>query len=368
MFLLQRSKVCAALAAIAILPAAPVCGLHAQEVRDAVPTRQIRVTDADVKAAANVKWSSYHVMAANMPGAKQKAAALNAANAKRVAERDGQEPRTEITKPKGTLAQPYFYPADLSKGSSTAVLLKSAVHHAVYVNLPGKTTVLQEWGNPEGFLTDLFKSTFIHLVDQYTGSTTGTYTVGPSVSENYGVYGNVIYEHEIWSIVHAAASLKGFSGGTGQVDHVFLPNGMDTCFDETSDCYSPDNFATWDFCAYHDSVKFSDKVGVVLFTVEPYQKVDGCAVHQPSANGELIDSTDSVLSHETFETISDPEPDSGWTNQISLDLEGAEIGDECQPVTDDNGDFLVPKVSINGKEYSVQLEYSNTYHACAAQP
>jgi hypothetical protein len=344
---------------------------RAQQAEETVFRNHVTVTQADIDAAAAVRYSSFHVMAASIPGAREKARALNEENARRAAELEGAKMEREGSLPETTLVQPYFYPADVSKGSKTGATLASAVNHAVYINLPSKTTIEQEWGNPEGFLQDLFKSTFIHLADQYTGSTTDNYTVGKSAMTTYTLYagGNVIYEHELWAIVHAVIKSNPavYGTGLGHIYHLFLPNGLDTCFDESTECYSPDNFDDWFFCAYHDYVQFKD-IGTVLLTVEPYQNVDGCAVSQPTPNGKLIDSTDSVLGHETFETITDPEPPSGFTNQISLDEEGAEIADECQPVTDDNGDFLVPTFKINEKKYAVQLMYSNTYHACAAQP
>jgi hypothetical protein len=76
----------------------------------------------------------------------------------------------------------------------------------------------------------------------------------------------------------------------------------------------------------------------------------------------LIDSTDDVLSHETFETITDPDIDA-WLNDLSLDLYGAEIGDECQDF-----DFGYGLVSLNGKNYEIQPEYSNSQHGCAYSP
>lgn len=356
----------AASAAAAVLLAALSAGSSpAQETEDTVVRTHITVTQADIKAAGNVEFSAYHVMAAGIPGAREKAAALNAESARRVAQFEGRRAEPRAAVPKGTLAAPYFYPADVAKGEPKGLTLASAVNHAVYIDYKG--TVAANWGNPEGYLTDLFKSPFIHLTDQYTGSTTDNYTVGANASVTYSFYGNVLDEHDLWAIVHSVAATKGYGAGTGRIYHLFLPNNVDTCIEESDECYSPDNFDSWVFCGYHDYVQFKD-IGTVFFTVEPYQNVDGCAVHTPSPNGALVDSTDSVLSHETFETITDPEPSSGYTNQITLDLQYYEISDECQPLTDDNGNFLVPTFKIDGKKYAVQLVYSNTYHACAAQP
>jgi hypothetical protein len=293
-------------------------------------------------------------------GASQRAAAMHAENAKRAAAIGIETGAVKATV--ASPASPYFYPADLKK--STGATLAKTTHHALYVDYAG--TVAANWGNPEGFLKDLNLSTFVHLLDQYTGSTAANrYPVGGNASISYGFYGNVLYEHEIYAIVHAGAVKYG--AGSGNLYHVFLPKGVDTCFDLSASCYSPDNNSTWAFCAYHDAVTFSD-IGTVLFSVEPYQDVAGCAVQTPSPNGQLADSTNSVLSHETFEAITDPIPGTGYTNRVSLDLDGAEIGDECQPLGNAAGDFLTPTFKINAKNYEVQLEYSNTYHACVAQP
>lgn len=187
--------------------------------------------------------------------------------------------------------------------------------------------------------------------------------MGANAAVTYGFYGNVIYENELWAIAHAVAKVD--SSGTGRLYHLFLPSGMDTCFDMGL-CYSSDSVNNWAFCAYHSAVAFSD-IGTVLFTVEPYQDVAGCNVQTPSPNGHLADSTNSTLSHETFEAITDPEGGTGHVNRFDLDLADAEIGDECQVLSNTTG-AVVPTFLINGHSYEVRLEYSNTYHACAEVP
>jgi hypothetical protein len=257
---------------------------------------------------------------------------------------------------------PGFYPADVeySKGK----LVFTAQFHNAYVNC---TTVATCWGDPGGFLSDLGKSSFIHVTDQYVGTTANNrYTVGTGAFVTYSLYGNTLYTEDILAIVHAVAkALK--ATGYGHIYNIFLPKGMDTCFDQTTDCYSPDNPANFYFCAYHSSATFSD-IGHVLFTVQPYQDVPGCYAAKPNPNSQLIDSTNSVLSHETFETITDPDPPSGWVNYSSLAEEGNEIADECEPLGDSTFAFLDPTFLINGKNYEVQLEYSNKYHACVSFP
>ena len=332
----------------------------AQPINDTVVQKHLTVGQSDTYAAKNVKSSTYHVFAAQIPGARERSAELNNKGIHKEGETIQTPGKSTVIKtPSHT---PYFYPADLVYQGGG--VMPSATQHALYVDYTG--TVKQNWGNPEAFLYDLDNSSLIHVVDQYVGANTALrYPVGGNASINYPFYGNVIYEHDIWAIVHAAASVYGAGGG--QLYHVFLPQGVDTCFDQSTSCYSPDNYSTFAFCGYHDAVEFSD-IGLVLFTVLPYANVPGCAVAQPSPNGQLADSTNSILSHEAIEAITDPIPGTGWINATSLTEYGQEIADECEPLGDSNYDFLVPTFKINGHSYEVQLEYHNGYHACAAQP
>lgn len=353
---------------IAAVAGCAVFGSAQQTAQETVVGRHIVVTNADVNAANEGRQLGFHVAPAAVEGARTRAAALNEKGLSTARE---EEDRTKEAAPDTVPVPtaPYFYPADLSKGSTNATYnftLGTTTQHAVYVNYSG--TVASNWGNPEGFLKDVNLSTFIHLTDQYTGKTTnGRYPVGANASTTYSIYGNTLYEHEIAAIVHSVASKTGYGAGTGHLYHIFLAKGTDTCFDQSTECYSPDNPGNWSFCAYHDSWSFKD-IGTVYYTVEPYQEVSGCAVQTPSPNGQLADSTNSVLSHELFESITDPVPGYAYINNTSLDLFGYEIGDECQPLTNSSSDFLVPTFAINGKKYEIQLEYSNTYHACAAVP
>ena len=268
----------------------------------------------------------------------------------------------EIKPATSAAALPGFYPADLDYSHGKVVT--TAQFHNVFVNC---TAIATCWGAPGLFLSDLGKSDFIHVTDQYVGTTANNrYSLGTGAYATYSVYGNTLYTEDLFVILHAAAkALKGT--GYGHIYNIFLPKGTDTCFDQTAVCYSPDNPADFYFCAYHGSVTFSD-IGHVLFTVEPYQDVPGCYAAKPNPNSQLMDSTNSVLSHETFETITDPDPPSGWVNFSSLLEEGNEIGDECVPLGDSTAAFLDPTFPINGKKYEVQLEYSNKYHACVSFP
>ena len=257
--------------------------------------------------------------------------------------------------------QPAFYPADVTKLVSTGKTIATAKSHPIFINCsPAGGSC---WGNPTVFLTNLGASNFIHLVDQYVGSTVANrYTVGTSFTASVAIFAGTsgvptLSENDILTLVHSAAKLGGT--GYGHVYHVFIPQGVDTCMDE-GPCYSPDNPATSAFCAYHFTVHFSD-IGSVYYTVEPFQSVAGCEVPQPSPNGALIDSTSSTLSHELFESITDPDINTGFRALHSGAVLGDEIGDLC-------GGVVFGIFPLNAKSYEIQLEYSNFYHACASTP
>jgi hypothetical protein len=245
--------------------------------------------------------------------------------------------------------------------------LTSTQQHSIYLfPTTGCPSVAACWGNPDRFLRDLGRSNFIHVTDQYTGLTSkGRYGMGQSYRANIATpLAQPLTDDDMLAIVHAAALVSGQSG-YGHMYNVHLPPGADECFSASfSHCYSPDNFDTWYFCAYHGSADFDD-VGHVVYSVEPYQNVPGCAVDPGSPNGSLVDSTNSVLSHEVFEAITDPDGD-GWWNWDSNAVFGQEIGDECSFL----GDFgFAPALFTAGeKQYAAQPEYNNSNHACTVKP
>jgi hypothetical protein len=258
------------------------------------------------------------------------------------------------------------FPADLSyHGGNVVVSMQS---HAIYMNPNGACTIASCWGDPEGFLGDLGKSDFIHVVDQYTGTAAaGRYTVsGTHVTINYKPSAAPFTDADMLAIVHAVAVFLGEPGGYTNEYHVFLPPGQDECFNKGYKvCYSPDDPKTFVFCAYHGSADFSD-IGHVLYSVEPFQDNSGCSSRPGTPNGQLADSTNNVLSHELFETITDPDG-TAWWNSLDNGLFGQEIGDECSFLifTPAAVYFDPSNVTLNGKSYVAQPEYSNAQHACA---
>jgi len=266
---------------------------------------------------------------------------------------------------------PTRYPGDLTYQGGNVV--EYAQHHPIYLySTSAGCTSPSCWGRPATFLQNLGESSLIHVTDQYTGnSADNRYTLGGGFFANIGPSSPTapFLDAQMASLAYQASLLTGQSG-YGHIYHIFLPPGQDECFDATSgECYSPDVPATFYFCAYHGSADFPDGTHV-LYTVEGFQDVDGCSVEPGTPNGQLVDSTMSVLSHETFESITDPDPPTGWVNSTSNALYGEEIGDECTFIefTATSAYFDAPGFRIGSRNYAVQREYNNNRHGCTEAP
>jgi hypothetical protein len=339
------------LAGIVLTPVLLVTAARAQSSSE----ERLKITPSTVdRAAAEESTVVYrHARPANTPAG---------ANLKR---ETAQAPRANGSS--GGSNGPFRFPGDLSYLGGQVV--ESAQSHAIYLLPNGTCPIASCWGNPEGFLRDLGRSEFIHVTDQYIGVfASNRYTVGGSVSIGYAPPKVPLTDNDMLAVVHAVASATGQTG-YGHIFHVFLPPGQDECFTSAdTECYSPDNPNTFAFCAYHSSVDFKD-IGHVLYTVEPFQNVGGCSVKPGTPNGQLIDSTNNSLSHETFETITDPDGDA-WINFSLVVLAGAEIGDECSffTVIGQNVYFDPLTFRIGRNAYAAQPEYSNRDHDCATAP
>jgi hypothetical protein len=248
------------------------------------------------------------------------------------------------------LPKPGFYPADLSFFGGSVLLQANSLN--VYYNCADSSC----FGKPEQFQTDLAKSKFIHVVDQYVGSKTNNrYPLSTTLPVHLNGTSTSLSYDDIVSLVTSAVS----SAAPGHIFHIFLPQGVDTCLDQGNTvCYSPDNPSTFAFCGYHSSVSIGG--ADVFFTVIPYEDVQGCMAPPPNPNGALVDFTNSVLSHELFETITDPLGDA-WIADSSPSEAGSEIGDICEG-------SVFSYVLVQGRTYQTQLEYSNARHACVVTP
>ena len=264
-------------------------------------------------------------------------------------------------------AAPLLYPGDLTNHGGA--VLKKMVSHPIFLDGHGVCpSVAACWGDPATFLKALGDSAFIHVVDQYVGTTAnGRYTVtAPVTAINPALPSTPLTDSQIQAIVHAVAATSAGTGYTNMYE-VFLTPGTDICFDATySVCYSPDNPATFQFCAYHGSVTFGD-IGHVIYSVQPYVgTISGCEAGGTLPNGELTDSTNSVLAHEVIEAITDPDGNAWW-NSANNSLYGSEIEDECMFL---NSAFMIVTSAwtSDSHKYATQQSYLNSKHGCGVAP
>jgi hypothetical protein len=237
-------------------------------------------------------------------------------------------------------------PFDLT--NSGGPVLTQATSYALYVNCASTASAC--WGTgamtPATFLNDLNVSSLLQVANQYLGENApGNFNV-TEVQTTAAFPTDTASINDIFSIIFSASNFESASGYNA-IFHVFLPQGMDMCITPT-ECYSPDNPSTFTFCAFHGSVDFGPNQHVI-YSVEPYQGVNGCRTPNQV---RLIDATASTLTHEFFEAITDPDLDA-WFNWLT----GNEIADLCIGLRNNE--------HIGHNTYIVQEMYSNSAHACS---
>lgn len=258
-----------------------------------------------------------------------------------------------------------WYPLDMQYHGGAR--MRSATQHGVYLNEPsGKM-----WGNPMTFMQNLnadatAPGSFVNAVlDQYVKVTTPSrYPAGNDIEvsdtmlyrDSYGAL--MMSEGDVLAQLHAAVVALGLSNpGYAHEFHIFLPKGVDQCFDFGGGCFSPDVPSEFAFCAWHGSADFND-IGHVIFSLEPYQGIVQRGL--PSCYGShtaIANATANTLSHEFFESASDPDVSSpGLRSAWYNDFTGMEIGDAC----------VAKNFTQNfaGTAYTIQEEYSNADHGC----
>jgi hypothetical protein len=234
-------------------------------------------------------------------------------------------------------------------------IVKAATSYAVYVNCSMPDAPIVCWGSnnlsPTNFLSQLNRSPFIRLLNEYIG-TDAMLKFPAAQMRTLATFANPQKAtlQEIQQIV-AAAVLRTGATGYSAIYHVFLPQGTGVCI-VPGNCYSPSDPASWTFCAFHGSVNLSPTQHV-LFTVQPYQDIDGCRLKGQTPNGTL-DATASTLSHELFETITNPDFD-GWSNALF----GYEMSDMCA--------VFGSNQVLDKRNYFIQSEWSNKKHMCTSE-
>ena len=134
---------------------------------------------------------------------------------------------------------------------------------------------------------------------------------------------------------------------------VFTPSDTDECMNPSS-CFAINGGSNGAFCAYHGNFG-----GNTIYAYAPFAaSAGGCYGASVFPNSAALDVTLTAVSHEMFESNSDPFLNA-W-----FDASGNEIGDKCNRVfgyTSPDGTNIV----LNGDRFQIQQEWSNDVSACA---
>jgi hypothetical protein len=145
------------------------------------------------------------------------------------------------------------------------------------------------------------------------------------------------------------------------------PPGVEDCFTSAgSQCSAGTSPGT--YCAYHGNIPLADG-GEIIYANDPYVTgVAGCDDGN-HPNGRPSDGAlEGGLSHEHNESITDPEPNTGWTD---FGGSGGEVGDKCRsslgvPLGEVEADGAKYKYNqvLDGHFYWYQEEWSNQGNEC----
>ncbi len=125
---------------------------------------------------------------------------------------------------------------------------------------------------------------------------------------------------------------------------------------------NPDNYKTNGFCAWHDwngDLGVSSPYGAIALTNLPYLSDVGASCGAGFVNpGSSLDGYTIVEGHEYAETLTDPQPASGWTNPST----GQENADECAWISSGQGKSA--NVTMGNGSYPMQSTWSNDTNRC----
>lgn len=214
-------------------------------------------------------------------------------------------------------------------------------------------------------------NTFIQYQQTYAGAMTDTNAfpatvAGCPLTDGTRTVANCLTQTQESTELDNFIQANSLPRGLGHLYIFVLPDNVETCFDNFSDCGNILN-TNPRYCAYHSSFNIGGH-GLTLWANEPYIGFadnhcnSGTTSDRP--NGDVTDHELNVISHEHNEIITDPTA-SGWFDGNT----GGENGDLCNfnfgtPIGNNgvgNYDQL-----INHNPYELQLEWSNAISGCAA--
>jgi hypothetical protein len=222
------------------------------------------------------------------------------------------------------------------------------------------------------YFQDVGGSSFLKVTTQYgdaTGAPSGGASLGGIAVDRVDPYprkGTTWDPLRDSDIRHEISRVIRVEGWTPSLSHeffVFTGVGVESCLDKT-DCSFPTGKGGF-YAGYHDDFMDPQARKPVIYAnlpdVATTLPVSGTMENgdRLSPNGDWIaDSEISVLSHEQFESITDP------FHEAWGDRSGQEIADKCEQIYGTVNEFGA-NLLLHGDPYIVQAEWSNAAGGCA---
>jgi len=234
------------------------------------------------------------------------------------------------------------------------------------------------------FFTDVSGSSYLNILAQYPGTCgsnvptaqtcLGSITATPLPVDttaynqfnaaSVGTAAQPLQDSDIQSEVQKLITANGITPGLNTEFFVFTGAGV-------QECISPGVCTTGVFCAYHSNAATATGAPVLYAYMPQVNSLSGCGAGiGTSPNNQIAaDQQIAIMSHEFFESMSDPSSggtanNTAWISNDSMGQAApGEIGDNCNQITGSvqrNGS----NVTLNGNPYVVQQIWSNDDAAC----
>ena len=201
------------------------------------------------------------------------------------------------------------------------------------------------------FIQDLNNSSYQSINNTYFDNSrhiTSNLFMSNQINDNYS-QGTSLSDSSVQAIVSRALSL-----GQLPIDN----NGIYFVL-TSADVNETSGFCTV-YCGYHTRASLSGADIKYSFVGNLDRCGSGCEWQNPSPNGNVAaDSMANVMSHELTETLTDPDPGSGWFRNDT----SHEVGDLCNfnfGTTFRVSNGSQANITLNGRNYLIQQLYENS--------
>ncbi|MDQ6817235.1 MAG: PKD domain-containing protein [Actinomycetota bacterium] len=225
------------------------------------------------------------------------------------------------------------------------------------------------------------------------GLLTDTHALPPNGCPVNGAHPICVTDAQIQTELSNFLAAQGLHRDLTHEYFLLTPPGVASCFDSSAaNCSANTTVGSSAYCAYH-SASTTPGGSFIYSSIPDLAGVPGCdpyktpgsgfcpatGFHTCNYNNGFADGVLNAISHEHGESVTDPQPNNGWTDwgsnsSTSFGSNPQELGDVCN-----NDGFLDPNLqlqplagnytpfnyTINGHHYLLQRMWGNQGHACA---